>query len=185
MTRHDDIPTHDCYGTDLARVARMLEQGYSIELIAEALGITVLRARYAVIVATGDREGAPDEDELAALVAEIQSGWTAEQAAAARRGESRFSSAVVSRRVVQSDATARAALMRRTAMRVHHGRVPISPRRRADGSIRFEARVEIELDGRRTQACRVFDTRDEAEAWGRDWLTNEWRKRQAEACCGI
>lgn len=183
---HDDIPTHDCYGTDLRRVSRLLANQFPVELIAEALGISIPRARYAVIVATGDREGAPAPDELAALLAEIQAGWTPEQAAAAARGEARFSSTAISRRrPTLCSPAAREALERRTARRVEEGQFPIYTRRLVDGSLRYEARVEIYHDGRRSCEQRTFCTRDEAAAWGREWLRTEWARRHDGSCCGI
>lgn len=185
MTKNDDEPTHDCYGTDLRRVRGMLAVGYEIDLIAESLGIPLHLARYAVLVATGDREGAPSEEELAAICREIQAGWTDDQAVAARRGEARLSSLVVRPDHAVQAARRQDWLARRQAERVAAGVVPVFERPSLPASQRFQARVDIQINGRRYYASQSFATREQAERWGRAWMVRKWEEAaHAEACVG-
>lgn len=174
----DELPARDALGTDLRRVATLLERGWEEQGIAEILGITVDRARHAIIVVTGDRQGSPSPEEIAAAVREIQAGWTEEQAIAARRGEQRSSSTAVRdpRRWAEGLVKRAAAHAASKAFRVAHG--PIRVIHHADWVTerRFEARVHY---GSRS-ARRCFVTHAEAEAWGREWLTAE-HESDAEA----
>lgn len=189
-TEDDDLPTRDALGTDLVRVRKMLALGYGESMIAKLLGICTNRARHAVIVATGDRQGAPSPDEIAARCAEIQAGWSAEMAQAARRGEPRFSSSAIfadyAERVARRRAKQKAAAAARLAARVETGRVPVFKCVTLAGEVRWSVRVQIgDGPGRRT-GIRTCDTREEAEAWGREWLRTEYdRRRQDESCCGV
>lgn len=186
-TTHDDDdsqPTHDVYGTDLRRVRAMLAAGFTDSLIAEALSITVHAARYAIIVATDDREGAPDLDELAALCREIQAGWTPEQAAAAWHGEPRMSSPVVRQHYAATCQRLSDALSRRQQQRIAEGEVPVFFRPTLPAALRWQCRVDIQIRGKRRCASQSFATREEAEAWGREWKKRQWDEAHAGACVG-
>ena len=186
-TTHDDDdsqPTHDVYGTDLRRVRAMLAAGFSDSLIAEALSITVHAARYAILVATDDREGAPDLDELAAICREIQAGWTPEQAAAARHGEPRNSSLVVRPHAAITCQRREDSLSRRQQERIAEGEVPVFERRSSPPSLRFQAICNIQVYGKRRYAQKCFPTRDEAQEWGRAWMRRQWDEAHAGACVG-
>ena len=165
---NDDLPTHDCFGTDLRRVRAMLDLGYRESAIAQALGISTNHARHAVIVATDDRQGSPTLHEIAERCLEIQAEWTPEQAAAARHGEARLSSPVVRNMARFFNG--------QKARQAHHVNVVDV----GGGGRRFEARVRL---GGRT-GCQRFDDHSEAVAWGRAWMRRQWEVRQAEACAG-
>ena len=180
----DDMPTHDVHGTDLRRVRAMLAAGFSDTLIAEALSITIHAARYAIIVATNDREGAPDLDELAALCREIQAGWTPEQAAAARHGEPRNSSLVVRPHYAITCQRRETSLHLRQAARIAEGEVPVFERPTLPPSIRWQARVDIQILGKRRYASQSFPTREQAQEWGRAWMRRQWDEAHAGACVG-
>ena len=186
-TTHDDDdyqPTHDVYGTDLRRVRAMIAAGFSDSLIAEALSITVHAARYAILVATDDREGAPDLDELAAICREIQAGWTPEQAAAARHGEPRMSSLVVRPHAAITCQRREDSLSRRQQERIAAGEVPVFERPSLPPSMRWQARLDIQIYGKRRYGQKSFPTREEAEAWGRAWMRRQWDEAHAGACVG-
>ena len=177
----DDVPTHDALGTDLRRVSALLEKGFEECAIAEILGCTVNHARHAIIVATGDRQGAPTPEEIAAGIREIQSGWTPEMAVAARRGEARASS-----RVVRDMNRWAAGLVKRSkshaiarATRVNSG--PIKVIHHADWVT--ERRYEVRVRYRDRSVRRCFTTHAEAETFGRDWLIAE-HESDAEASFG-
>lgn len=180
-TTNDDMPERDAFGTDLNRVRTMLDLGYSERMIGRLLGITTNRARYAAIVATGDRQGAPTPEEIwVSGVAEIQAGWTEDMARAAKHGEPRLSSTVVrdmAKYIAGQESRDRHhdEQMRR---RVESGRVPVYQLK--TGEKRWQ--VKLQLRGR--YVSRRFGTREEAEAWGRDWLLEQLERHQAEACCG-
>jgi hypothetical protein len=183
-TTHDEdgeTVTHDAFGTDLRRVRGLLASGCDALLIAEALGINIHRARYAITVATDDREGAPDPDQVASLCREIQSGWTPEQAAAARHGEPRLSSSVV-RPNASSRAERAAAVAAYWAERRRHMVYdrPVTVRHHPEyrSALRFEVFVRYQNN----HARRFFATREQAEAFGREWLIKR-HERQAGACC--
>lgn len=167
----DDLPARDALGTDLRRVAGLLERGWEEQGIAEILGITVDRARHAIIVVTGDRQGAPSPEEIAAAVLEIQAGWTEEQAIAARRGEQRASSTAVRdpRRWAEGLVKRSVARAEAKAFRVKSGPIRVIHHVDWITERRFEARVHY---GTRS-ARRCFTTYGEAEAWGREWLIAE------------
>jgi len=181
---NDDLPTHDCFGTDLRRVRAMLDLGYRESAIAQALGITTNHARHAVIVATDDRQGSPTLQEIADRCREIQDGWTVEQAQAARRHEPRTSSTAVRPDAAKTAAATREKVARywarRQEWRVHHGPIPVIHYPAFASELRF--RASVQLAGK--NASRFFATREEAEAWGRDWLVKRYEALQAEACCG-
>ena len=179
-TNDDDLPTHDCYGTDLNRVRAMLGLGYSESLIAQSMGLDTNRVRHAVIVATGDRQGAPTLEEIAERCLEIQAEWTPEQAAAAKHGEARLSSPVVRNmaRFFNGQKQRQAHHEERLRRRVESGDVRVVEMPGAGKP--FEARVQL---GGRTCAKR-FNDRDEAVEWGRAWMRRQWDLRQAEACSG-
>jgi hypothetical protein len=170
----DDLPTHDAFGTDLARVREMLALGYGEHMIAEALCITTKHARYAIIVATDDRQGAPSEDEIEALCVEIQTGWTEEMAVAARYGDRRASSRVA----VPENLTPE-----EHASRVRVGKRKAVVDRAADGTVNVKYLEGIASDlkwwsrptYRDQRASRCFRTHEEAVEFGRQWM-----KRQAE-----
>lgn len=186
-TTHDDDdyqPTHDANGTDLRRVRAMLAAGFTDSLIAEALSITIHAASYAIIVATNDREGAPDLDQLAALCREIQAGWTPEQAAAARHGEARMSSLVVRPHHAITCQRREDSLSRRQAERIAEGEVPVFERPTLPPSMRWQARVDIQIFGKRRYAAQSFPTREEAQEWGRAWMRRQWDEAHAGACVG-
>lgn len=182
---NDDLPTHDVYGTDLARVRAMLARGFSPQLIAGCLAISLDKAHYAIVVATGDRQGSPEPDAIWTHgVAEIQAGWTPEQAAAAWRQERRSSSSVC-----LGDADARRASYRekvarywaeRQRRRVFIDPVPVFKASRYAGGKPYRCHVTLGD----AESNRQFDTKEEAEAWGRAWLIREFEKQQADACCG-
>ena len=177
---NDDMPTHDCFGTDLARVRAMLDLGYPESLIAESMGIHLNRARHAVIVATGDRQGAPTLEEIAERCAEIQAEWTPEQAQAAKHGEARLSSPLVRNmaRFFNGQKARQAHHEEALRRRFESGDVRVVEM--PGNGKRYEARVQC---GGRTCAKR-FDDRDEAVEWGRAWMRRQWDLRQAEACSG-
>jgi hypothetical protein len=177
---NDDLPTHDCFGTDLARVRTMLGLGYSESLIAQSMGLYINRVRHAVIVATGDRQGAPTLEEIAARCAEIQAGWTPEQAESAKWGEARLSSSLVRdmSRFFNGKKARQAHHEEAIRRRVESGDVRVVEM--TGGGKPYEARVQV---GGRTCAKR-FNDRDEAVEWGRAWMRRQWDLRQAEACAG-
>lgn len=177
----DDLPTHDSWGTDLARVRAMLDRGFGVQLIAECLGISRSRAYDAVVVATGDREGAPSPEEIAAACEAIQRSWPRATLLAAARGERRISSDAtrratncVPRREIQS--RAQAALNRRVAKRVASGAVNVRQINTADG-IKWLVRESV----CGAETSRTFATRCEAVRYGQQWLQERFQ-RQAEAC---
>lgn len=183
-TNDDELPTHDVYGTDLARVRDMHERGFSHALIAECLGIDKWKAQYAVVVATGDREGSPEPGEIAAALLEIQGGWSEEMAIAARRGLPRNSSLVVRPAYASGQEKRQRAHARIQEQRITDGVIPIKAIACAGGRVRHQARVEIQVGGKRFTSHRSFETREEAEAWGREWLRKLYEARQAGACVG-
>jgi len=183
-THDDDMPTHDANGTDLRRVRAMLAAGFGADLIAEALGISTHRAAYAILVATDDREGAPDLEQLAALCREIQAGWTPEQAAAARHGEPRNSSLVVRPHYAITCQRRETSLHLRQAARIAEGEVPVFERPTLPPSMRWQARLDIQIYGKRRYGQKCFPTREEAEAWGRAWMRRQWDEAHAGACVG-
>lgn len=178
----DDIPTHDAYGTDLRRVRAMIARGFSDRLIGESLGISRERARHAILVATDDRQGAPTPSEIASACHEIQSGWTAEMAAAARRGEPRLSSTTVRVNHRETRERVRQAVVaywaRTRERRVEEQPIPITVR----PGMERPFRAHVRLRNRGQNKC--FATREEAEAWGREWLRVELKRLQDESCCG-
>lgn len=183
-TWDDDMPTHDALGTDLRRVAAMLAAGYDEMLMSEALGLELYRVRYAVMVLTNDRDGCPTEEEIAAGCERLQAGWTPDMFVAARRREPRNSSLVVRPGYAETCRRKRESHQRRQAARVAAGIVPIREMPLNTPSRRFQARVEIQAGGRRVCASQSFPTREEAEAWGREWLKRQWEMAQAGACVG-
>lgn len=183
-TNHDDdLPTHDAWGTDLVRVRTLHAAGYSESLIAQAMGLTTNRVREALIVATGDMQGSPTPAEIAALCAEIQAGWTEEQATAAKHGEPRLSS-----RVVRPDADANEA-SRVAKVKAYWAE---KRRKRLEAAIPVRFLPNLQSDRKwklQMNACgkaihRYYATREEAEADGREWLRRVYEGQQAEACCG-
>ena len=185
MVSQNDMPERDCYGTDLARVREMLARGYTAELIGEALGIPRHLAAYAVVVATGDREGAPSEEELAALCREIQAGWTEEQAVAARHGDARMSSMIVRADGVLCSSRRENGLVLRQAERIESADVVVIDRPAASPERRYLAKPSIQIFGRRHYAERSFRTQDEAREWGRAWMRAKWDDAaHAGACVG-
>lgn len=176
-TIHDDLPTHDIHGTDLGRVRNMLDRGYSVELIAECLGVEKWQAKYAVAVATDDREGSPEPHEIEACVAEIQAGWTEEQAILARKLEHRTSSSVAidlrrrERTAASNEQRRRSALAahgEKRRQRLDEGRFQI---RHHPEFTRSNKRWEIRINHRDRAFCRRhFETREQCEQFGRQWL---------------
>ena len=182
---NDDLPTHDVHGTDLARVRAMLDRGFSPQLIAGCLAISVDKAHYAIVVATGDRQGSPSPEAIwTEAVAEIQSGWTAEQAEAALRREPRASSSIC-----LGDAEARKKATRekvarywreRQRRRVYEEPIAVSYMARLASPLKWRCHMVLgDAEGN-----RYFETKEEAQAWGRAWLIREYEKQQAGACCG-
>ena len=165
--------THDAFGTDLRLVRRMLDQGFGESIIGECLGITTNRARYAIIVATDSREGAPTQEQIAAECEAIQAGWTEEQAVAAKLGRDRNSSAYLPH-IAKSNARRKQFYANAASRRSEHGEPPVY--QLPNG--RFLCKVYV----RGQQSARRFDTREEAIEWGRSWLTIE-TTRQVGSCC--
>jgi sugar diacid utilization regulator len=165
--------THDCFGTDLGRVRQMLAAGYGESMIGQCLGITTNRARNAIIVATDDRQGAPTPEEIAAECEAIQSGWTEEQAHAAIHGRDRHSSKSVPQ-MEQSEEQREHNYWSSILDRIERK----EPRVYRTNNGRFICRVQL----KNAKAGRRFDTREEAVAWGREWLRDQ-AKRQAGVCC--
>ena len=182
QTNDDDLPTHDAFGTDLRRVRAMVARGFSDRLIGESLGISRERARHAILVATDDRQGAPTPGEIAAVCAEIQAGWTAEMAAAARRGEPRLSSTTIRKDHAETRDRVRQAVVaywaRTRERRVEEQPIPIRVRPGLERPYRAHVRL------RDRAANRCFATHEEAEAWGRQWLRTELKRLQDESCSG-
>lgn len=183
-TNHDDdLPTHDAWGTDLVRVRNLLAAGYSESLIAQAMGLTTNRIREALIVATGDRQGSPTPEQIAALCAEIQAGWTEEQATAAKHGEPRLSS-----RVVRPDADAieagRVAKVAAYWAQRRRERLEKAIPVRFMPHIQSDKRWKLQLNACGRAIHRYYATREEAEAEGRAWLQKVYEGEQAEACSG-
>ena len=186
-TTHDDddeMPTHDANGTDLRRVRAMVAAGFGADLIAEALAISIHAARYAIVVATDDREGWPDETQVAEICREIQAGWTPEQFVAARHGEPRNSSLVVRPHHAITCQRREDSLSRRQQERIAEGEVPVFERRSSPPSLRFQAICNIQVYGKRRYAQKCFPTRDEAQEWGRAWMRRQWDEAHAGACVG-
>jgi len=184
-TNDDDMPTHDAHGTDLRRVRAMMAAGYTDSMIAECLAISWSQMQYARQVVTGDRDGCPAPEEIREACRRIQDGWTEEQAIAARRGLARTSSVVVN---PDRDAKKARAC---DAVRQHWARVRAE--RIASGKINVVFHPEFRETARRWQvrvnalgrnASRFFHTRDEADAWGREWLRQRHEAAGNAACSG-
>ena len=182
-TNDDDLPTHDAFGTDLRRVRTMLDRGFAESLIAECLGIDTNRARHAVIVATDDRQGAPTPEEIAQRCAEIQAGWTPEQAAQAKHGEPRLSSRVARPHSITREERSRiaiAAAAKRMAERVASGKVSV----RFYPDIKSERKWQSRPCYRGRNGRRMCVTEAEAIAWGQDWLVKQHERDAEASCCG-
>ena len=175
VSRDSDYePTHDAFGTDLERVRQMLALGYGETMIGECLGITTNRARYAIIVATNDRQGAPTLEEIAARCEAIQSGWTEEQAESAKHGDRRNSSGVSAPgnlTFAERSNLCRTAKRRLVEERIAAGAVNVVFREGVNSPLKWWSRPRV----RDKAGSRLFSTREEALAWGREWML-----RQAE-----
>ncbi|MGI9176388.1 MAG: hypothetical protein ACR2IT_00855 [Pirellulales bacterium] len=183
-TTNEELPTHDANGTDLVRVADLRRRGYQDSLIAECLGIPSWRVRYAIQILTGDRDGCPSPEEIAALCQEIQAGWTPEMAVAARRGEVRNSSITVRPDAATTEAQRKAKVAAYWAeyrrRKLENADLPITYLANIASELRWQ--VQVRHDGLAMK--RVFATREEALEAGREWLRRAYEKRRrSDSCC--
>jgi hypothetical protein len=169
---HNEEATHDVNGTDLRRVREMVARGYPQSMVAECLGITSEQARYAIVVVTGDREGAPPPVEIEQLCQSIQTGWTDEMAVAARHGDRRASSRVAvptnltSHELSAVNVAGKAA---RVAARVAAGNVNVKYLGEKPNGMNWWSRPNY----RNRRSSRVFRTHEEALQWGREWMQRQ------------